>query len=201
MFGCLVHDLRNVRASFRGLHPGTDRRRSRLPHGNWPLTPRIITQGTCVKGNVMFFDRGPDSETPRHKTEWVYALREKGEVVALRTLFCTVLCTRSNLSFARPPALLHSQRGIARNTFQTRRDVRCSLSGGERDAATSYCGNRRIRRGPLDVRRRDLRSRIAEGHCGYKGLLQAEQNSAIGGRAPHTLPRVGGAARSHRPPY
>ena len=41
----------------------------------------------------MFFDRGPDSETPRNKTVWVDALREKGEVVALLTLLCTVLCT------------------------------------------------------------------------------------------------------------
>jgi hypothetical protein len=79
----------------------------------------------------MLFDRGAESDTPRNKTVCVYALREKrGEVVALRTLFCTVLCTRSNLSFDRPPALLHGQRGIAGNTFQTRRDVRCSLSGG-----------------------------------------------------------------------
>ena len=118
----------------------------------------LVRHVTCVKGNVMFFARGPDSETPRNKTVWVYALREKGEVVALRTLLCTVLCTRSNLSFDRPPSLLHGQRGIAGNTFQTRRDVRCSLSGGERDPATSHYGNRRIRRGPLDVRRRDLRS-------------------------------------------
>jgi len=126
----------------------------------------------------MFFDRGPDSETPRNKTVWVDALREKGEVVALRTLLCTVLCARSNLSFDRPPALLHGQRGKAGNTFQTRRDVRCSLPGGERDPATSNYGNRRVRRGPLYVRRRDLSGRIAEGHCGCKGLRQAEQNSA-----------------------
>jgi hypothetical protein len=51
----------------------------------------------------MFFDRGPDSETPQNKTVWVYALREKGEVVALRTLRCTVLCTRSNLFFRQTP--------------------------------------------------------------------------------------------------
>jgi hypothetical protein len=90
-------------------------------------------------------------------------------------------------AFDRPPALLHGQRGIAGNTFQTRRDVRCSLSGGERDPATSHYGNRRVRRGPLCVRRRDLSSRIAEGHCGCKGLRQAEQNSAVGGRDCHKL--------------
>ena len=124
MFGCFVHDLWNARASFRGLHPGTDRRRSRLPHGNWPLTPRIITQVTCVKGNVMFFDRGPDSETPRNKTVWVYALREKGEVVALRTLLCNVLCTRSHFFRQTPGA-------TARSAWYSRKYLpdsqRCSL--------------------------------------------------------------------------
>ena len=80
----------HTRASFRGLHPGTDRRCSRLPYSNWPRTPRIITQVTCVKANVEFFDRRLDGETPRTKRLWVYALGEKkGEVVALQ--LCSVL--------------------------------------------------------------------------------------------------------------
>jgi len=91
MFGCFVHDLWNARASFRGLHPGTDRRRSRLPHGNWPLTPRIITQVTCVKGNVMFFDRGPGSATPRNKTVWVTPSERKERWLRCgHALHCTV---------------------------------------------------------------------------------------------------------------
>src|SRR6266446_1290324 len=77
MCGCFVHYLRNARASFRGLHRGTDRHCSRLPHRNWPLTSRIITQVTCVKANIVFFDWEPVSETPRTKT--LLVLRTQGE--------------------------------------------------------------------------------------------------------------------------
>jgi len=72
-------------------------------------------------------------------------------------------------------ALLHGQSCIARDAVQIRGDIRSSLSGRVREPTASNYSNRRIRRGPLHVRRRDLRSRIAEGHRGCEGLPQTER--------------------------
>ena len=78
--------------------------------------------------------------------------------------------------------LLHSQRRRARDAVQIREDIRSSLSGGVRNPTASNYSYRGIRRGPLHIWRRDLRSRIAERHCGCERLPQAEHYGGIGQR-------------------